>query len=416
MEKKRTVINLFSLTSIQLLNYLLPLITMPYLISTVGIDNYGLLSFSQAVMQYFVLFTDYGFNILGTQEIALCKNDLKERNKTFNSILQTKLILIIGSFLLLILMIVLIPKMRKTAFLYILMFGIVLGNAIFPVWFFQGLEEMKSIGILNFIGKLIFTLGLFAFVKSPEDLYLAGALNAIGYVSVGVLSLVIVKYKYNVKLSRIHFSEIKNQLKMGWHLFIANVSTSFYTNTNVFFLGLVAGNTQTGYFNLAYTLIRACGSIAVPITQTFFPRITLLAENSREQAIEKIKKIGFVITAIFIFGCLILLFASGPILETLFPGQFTQSLELIKIMSFLPLMVAWGNIFGILLMSTFGFQKNLSKIYALGGGISLMLMLVLTLNFQGTGAAWTAFLTETLVTFMMIRFVWRKIFSKQKKV
>lgn len=112
MKNKKVITNLFSLTSIQLLNYLLPLITMPYLVSTVGMAGYGLLSFAQATMQYFILLTDYGFNIIGTQKIALAKDDVRKRNQIFNEIIMTKFCLLLGSLLVLLVMMLLIPKLR----------------------------------------------------------------------------------------------------------------------------------------------------------------------------------------------------------------------------------------------------------------------------------------------------------------
>ena len=46
-----------------------------------------------------------------------------------------------------------------------------LGNVMFPVWFFQGIEEMKVISILNVIAKTIFTVGIFIFVKRQIATY-----------------------------------------------------------------------------------------------------------------------------------------------------------------------------------------------------------------------------------------------------
>lgn len=402
MKKNKTIVNLLSLTSIQLLNYLLPLITMPYLIKTVGISQYGLLSFAQATMQYFILLTDYGFNILGTQQIALCKNDLAKRNRIFNQIMQAKLLLVTLSIVILTVMSLFVPKLREDVLLYVLLFGLVIGNAFFPVWFFQGIEEMKEIGLLNFLGKGTFTVGLFLFVKNPNDVYIAGGLNSLGYILTAVVSLVIIYYRYHVVFKIVPMRESYKQLRDAGHLFIANISTSFYTTTNIFFLGIVAGDTQTGYFNLANTLVRACASLAVPITQTFFPKLAVLLKQSKVKALRQINKLFVLLTIIFTIGCMVLLLASPKILTLIFNDQFEHSILYVQVMSFLPLMVAWGNIFGILIMSLFGYQKALSRIYLLGGLLSLVLMVILTLNFGGLGTAINAFITELFISLMMI--------------
>ncbi|HBO77602.1 MAG TPA: flippase, partial [Cupriavidus sp.] len=48
------------------LNYLIPLITLPFLVSHVGAQVFGVVAFGQAVAVYAQLVADYGFNISAT--------------------------------------------------------------------------------------------------------------------------------------------------------------------------------------------------------------------------------------------------------------------------------------------------------------------------------------------------------------
>ena len=62
--------NFVSLGIIQGLNYLLPLITIPFLFNQLGTEKYGLVNFTFAFIQYFIILTDFGFGLSGTRYIA----------------------------------------------------------------------------------------------------------------------------------------------------------------------------------------------------------------------------------------------------------------------------------------------------------------------------------------------------------
>src|SRR4051812_27732428 len=90
--------NIISLIVLQGNNYIFPLITFPYLVRTLGVDNYGVLIFCTAIVQFLNIFVDYGFNISATREISINKNSIEKVNEKYNIIMTIKMIftLLIG--------------------------------------------------------------------------------------------------------------------------------------------------------------------------------------------------------------------------------------------------------------------------------------------------------------------------------
>lgn len=82
--------NAASLLLIQGANFILPLVTFPYLVRVLGPSNFGVLAFSFAVVAYGVLLADYGFNLSASKRIAEIRGDRRMLSKTFWSVLTAK--------------------------------------------------------------------------------------------------------------------------------------------------------------------------------------------------------------------------------------------------------------------------------------------------------------------------------------
>ena len=61
--------NFSYLSLVQLINYGLPLIIIPFLISKLGLDKFGLINYAVALSSYFLVIVDFGFNLHGTKEV-----------------------------------------------------------------------------------------------------------------------------------------------------------------------------------------------------------------------------------------------------------------------------------------------------------------------------------------------------------
>ena len=144
-EGKIVLENFISLSSLQAINYFLPALLLPYLFRVLGPAKFGLIFFAQSFVQYFAILTDYGFSLSASRELALCRDRKTKMCEIFSSVMTVKLLLALVAFGILIAIVRFIPKFRADWQIYTLSFGAVLGNTLFPVWFFQGTEKMRHI-------------------------------------------------------------------------------------------------------------------------------------------------------------------------------------------------------------------------------------------------------------------------------
>lgn len=400
-EKKVVVGNFFSLSFLQAADYILPLITLPYLVRVLGPAKFGLIAFAQAFVQYFVILTDYGFHMSATREISVNREDKKEIAKIFSSVLFIKLCFLAISFLILIGLVSSVPKFRSDWLIYVFTFGVVIGNALLPIWFFQGMERMKYITFLNISSKLIFTISIFVFIRKADDYIYVPLINSLGVLIAGISGLWIVRRSFKVRFSRPDLKSIKHQLKEGWHIFISGISVSLYTTSNTFILGLFTNNTIVGYYSAGERLIRAVQKLLSPLSNAVYPYISKLASESREKALRFIGKLTFLVgSGSFIVSLGIFIFAAF-ITNTILGPQYQKSIIVLRILAFLPFLTSLSTIFGTQTMIPFNLKAALSKIFISAGIINIALALALTPIYKHIGISAAVLFTESFITAAM---------------
>ncbi|MFZ0021996.1 oligosaccharide flippase family protein, partial [Acinetobacter sp.] len=144
-EVKRLLENLFSLSVLKLVNAVLPFITLPYLIKVLGFQQYGAIVLALSLITYFQAVTDYGFNLSATREIAQHRHSNKQLSYIYSKTMISKIILLIFSLFCLCGLILCIPQFRADFLIYSLMCLILIGQTLFPEWFFRGVEQMRYI-------------------------------------------------------------------------------------------------------------------------------------------------------------------------------------------------------------------------------------------------------------------------------
>ena len=286
---KRIISNILSLFSLQGLTYILPLISFPYLTRVLG-PKFWFNSFCRAFIGYFQILTDYGFNLSATREVAINREDEKKVSKIFSSVMVTKILLLILSFILMTLIVFSFDKFRSNWLLYFFTFGLVIGNLLMPSWYFQGVEKMKYISILNIGTTLIFTVSIFIFIRSPSDYIYVPLINSIGAITIGIVSLMIINRNFNINFVFPTLQDIRYQLNEGWHVFISTVAISLYTISNTFILGFFASNTIVGYYSVADRIIKMASGLLGPISQSIYPYISSLATRIKKRHHQFYKK------------------------------------------------------------------------------------------------------------------------------
>ncbi|MFA6384565.1 MAG: flippase [Candidatus Omnitrophota bacterium] len=394
--KERKVVweNFLSLSALQAINYLLPVLFLPYLIRMIGPEKFGLIAFAQACMQYFIILTDYGFSLSATREIALVKERPDKVKEIFSAVLATKIVLAAFSFLILLAVLRFVPRFKHDHLVYIYSFGAVIGSTIFPLWYFQGTERMKYIAGLNIIGGIIFAAGIFVFVDGPSDYLLIPLFYSVVSVATGIAGLYVAFHKFSVTFSFQRYSDIKQQLKAGWNIFSSSVAINAYTSTRIFAVGLLTTNTVTGYYSIAEKIAGIIQTFPLAsFSQALFPRLTKIYLHNRKKAYKLMKKIQAFTTACFLIS-LPVFYLSAPWIVTAIAGKPYPDAVITLQFLILSILFIGANAFKIQFLMVCGRTTSYALIHVIMAAIGMPLIFIMIGCCSYIGAAAATILIE----------------------
>jgi PST family polysaccharide transporter len=402
---KRLYVNFFSLSLLQGVNYLLPLITFPYIVRVIGAEKYGLLAFANATITYFMILTDYGFNLSATRKIAIHRNDQEKIVEIFSTVLSIQIVLMLISFLMMTIIIFGLKSFRNDWVIYFFTFGIVLGQVFFPIWFFQGMEQMKYITLLNLLTKSIFTISIFVFVTQENDFYKIPMLNSIGTVFTGAVTIALINKKFDIHFKLQPFNKMLIELKDGWYIFTSRVFVSLYTTTNIFLLGIMTNNLVVGYYSIADRIISISCRVFSILNQTVYPYMSRLKENNFEAFISFFLRLIKLIVCLSLFLFLVLYLCEDQILDFLIKDEIDKCISSIYIIL---LFTVFTNPFGPFFTQTLlilKMDKEFNNIVKTTFVYNIILTPCFIYFFSGKGLAVNTFISQVFVILLCYFFI-----------
>ena len=395
-------VNFQSLVILQAMNYLVPLISLPYLVRTLGISVFGMLVFAQAFVSYFISLTNYGFFISGPRLIATNGKSVRSRNEAATSIFVCKFLILLFSSL----CVLVIVNSFEVFFAYrslIFVTSLLLFNeALSPIWFFQGVEDMKSITIFSVLGRLISLALLFSLVHSEDDLLKAAFLQVVGGSIAAVSGVILMVLKYHYRFRFLGTEAIWTTFKQGFNIFFSQLPSTLLTNLNVTVLGLFSQPGVTGAYALGERVVRLAIATVTPVSSAIFPRLARSFESSIDETKKRLRLILFGGSLLFAALGVMLFFLSTFIVEIMSSEGSETAVLVIKCLCLLPLFIFVNNVYGMQFMVNVGRDREFRNIMIFVGCLFPPLSYLLIVHYSVLGATLALFLAEFILVALMV--------------
>jgi len=370
--------NFSFLSVLQISNLLIFLFITPYLFRTLGKESYGLVVFAQTIAAYFSILVNFGFTVTATKDISIHRDNKEKTSQIISTVLTLKGLFFIVSLIVISLLVLFIPLLNKHPQVFLLSMLFCLSETLFPIWYFQGIERMKYIAIINIITRVLSSCLIFIFIKESSDYLKVPLVLGTGTVTGAVIGLSVVFKRHRHKFQLLSISDLKRSVKENIPLFISNVSSQIYVNANKLIVGSFLGMQDVAVYDIADKIV---GLLKVPVLligQTLFPRV------SRDRDVSFVKKaMLFVFTFFVVVYTGVTLFAN-PMIH-LFSGSVNaNAATLLRLLAMSLLPICLGLFFAELLLVPFGKLKDYARMRAFSLFIYLTLIGLL-INFQLIG-------------------------------
>ncbi len=398
--------NFLSLSTVQLLGYVFPLIILPYLVHTIGTEKFGLTETAASFLGIFSMLTNYGFPYSASRQIAISRDSSEKVSEIFSAVSTLKFLFMIFSFGILLFLTTFFNKFNQEKALYLWSFGVIAGDVLFPLWLFQGLEQMRYISVLNLTTRAIILLLTILLVRSPEDYVFVPLVNSIGQIFIGIASLFIAHHRLNVKFTIPKVHHLKFQLHEGWNTFISGAVINFYTQSRVFIFSLFVSKTLVGYYSLAQ---RVAGMFQVyPIATLLnatLPRLNHLYSTNKRKSIELLRKMQRYSTYYTLIAAPLCFIFAPQLLRLITHETIHESVVTFRIL-LVSVSIANMNIFRVHYFIISGNYALFSKLHTIACFMGILLILILTNFYLHIGMAVAVTILEIgicIATYMLTR-------------
>lgn len=393
-------------TAYQILATVLPLITTPYVSRILGAENLGIYSYAATYANYFTVVAMLGFSNYGAKTIAGNRGDKETLAEMYFGIRKLQLM---SSSLMMILYVIFILTFQKENLTLYIIESIWIINCFLDVnWFFFGLEEFKLTVTRNLIIKLLSIGGIFAFVKTANDLLLYAFILVIGttisdiYLLLKVKKWISDRKKVSLKTSILH-------LKPVMTFFTPILAMTLYHQMDKTMLGLLSTYEEVGYYYNADKIINILLGIITGLGTVSLPRMTALIAEGKQQEYKNILEKS---VAVVMISCTAVAFGIVSVSEKFVPlffgSGYDACIPLLSTLSF----VIYFKAIGAIIVNQVLLPHDKEKVYIIsvfvGAGVNFVANSIMIRLWGALGAVIATIIAEFLVCVVEIYLV-RKI-------
>ena len=400
--------NLLFSFSYEILQYILPLITTPYLSRVLGSEGVGIYSFHYSIAYYFFMFAKLGLSNYGNRSIAEVSDSKESVSTAFCGIYLMQLF----TCLLMVLAYLGYCIIVENANVYVWILLIYVASSILDInWLYFGLEQFQLTVTRNIIIKILSVVAIFIFVKDKDDVAVYTLILSFSpFLSNAILWLKLKKY---ISFRKVALNNVIKHIKPNLLLFIPIIAINVYKMMDKTMLGLISDYDNVGYYENSEKILSIPSSLISAIGTVMLPRITnLIANNKSEQEQAYFDK-TLLFTAFFSsLMCFGVMGVSKEFVLWYLGDAFSYCSNILMFIMPSSLFLALANVIRTQIIIPYKKDKVYVWSVCIGALINLIFNILFISKYRAVGAGAATVLAELTVFIIQLISIWSMIKTK----
>lgn len=385
---------------------LVPLLLVPHLVRTIGLEMYGEISIALGFATYAGLIVSYAFHITGP--IYIAKTDTQaQQARIFAAIASAKALLFTGVASGSVIAVMLLPAELRS--IYTVMIGfITFGAALNSTWFLYATDGYFSAALISVAaGATSLVVGLlFVSHSGVHGPMLAAVALTIAPLVVGIGTFVAAWREAGPKSRDIDFAESFRMLRTSGSLFLSQMTAALYSVSGPIIIGFFVNTTAAGAYSAVERVVTALTNMLLLIHVAAYPRLASLYGEDRR----RYWRVLYFVVGLYLVAAFLVLVVGIMSKDSLLFAIFGKTVEDGA------LLLVWGlvwmilSIFGVVVTGLLTVSANRERVFPLTLKVLAVAMVVGIPGVSILGAyAWMAALavSQLVVVFSAYR-LWRE--------
>lgn len=358
-EARRVAVSASTLAIFQVLGMLLPLLTLPVLARTLGVELFGQIMLAQFVVLFGVVFIDTGFNVESQRKVAVSTGDLGRLQVLLDNLIARSLLACVVTLIILIVGIL-------TPGLPMWMVGVALlhlaGTLLFPQWWFIAREQGFRMGLASTTGRFVSAGAVLWLVRSPFDAGIALLAASSATLLSGFMVLPGLWREMQAHANALDWHGYREFMRSVRPTILSGFVASSAQSVPSVVLGWVSGPLQVGLFSAAERLTRAGAHVSGVMGLSV---LNVAARMHRDGHYDMQQTGHWVLrwtAGMCLAGSLLLALLAEPVVRLLYGAHFVDSALVLQVLAVWLGLYVFRNIWITMHWRALGLLAQVSRI------------------------------------------------------